>query len=66
MAERGYGWERLMNEMFCQEYWHDCGMKTLIARLHNVYGVFGSWDGGPEKAQAAICRVWRTATGTTP
>ncbi len=56
MAERGYGWEKLFSEMFCQEYWHERGMKTAIARFHNVYGPFGTWDGGREKAPAAICR----------
>ena len=56
MAERGYGWEKLMSEMFCQEYWHERGMKTFIARFHNVYGPYGTWDGGREKAPAAICR----------
>ena len=56
MAERGYGWEKLMSEMFCQEYWAERGMKTLIARFHNVYGPHGTWDGGREKAPAALCR----------
>jgi nucleoside-diphosphate-sugar epimerase len=56
MAERGYGWEKLMSEMFCQEYWEERGMKTFIARFHNVYGPYGTWDGGREKAPAAICR----------
>jgi nucleoside-diphosphate-sugar epimerase len=56
MAERGYGWEKLMSEMFCQEYWHERGMKTFIARFHNVYGPHGTWDGGREKAPAALCR----------
>jgi len=56
MAERGYGWEKLVSEMFCQEYWHERGMKTAIARFHNVYGEPGTWDGGREKAPAAICR----------
>ena len=56
MAERGYGWEKLMTEMFCQEYWHERGLKTFIARFHNVYGPNGTWDGGREKAPAAICR----------
>jgi GDP-D-mannose 3',5'-epimerase len=56
MAERGYGWEKLMSEMFCQEYWAERGLKTYIARLHNVYGPNGTWDGGREKAPAAICR----------
>jgi GDP-D-mannose 3',5'-epimerase len=56
MAERGYGWEKLISEMFCQEYWAERGMKTFIARFHNVYGPFGTWDGGREKAPAAISR----------
>lgn len=56
MAERGYGWEKLISEMFCEEYWHERGMKTAIARFHNVYGPHGTWDGGREKAPAAICR----------
>jgi GDP-D-mannose 3', 5'-epimerase len=56
MAERGYGWEKLMSEMFCQEYTAERGMKTAIARFHNVYGPNGTWDGGREKAPAAMCR----------
>jgi GDP-D-mannose 3',5'-epimerase len=56
MAERGYGWEKLMSEIFCQEYWAERGLKTFIPRFHNVYGPWGTWDGGREKAPAAICR----------
>ena len=56
MAERGYGWEKLFSEMVCQEYWAERGMKTFIARFHNVYGPHGTWDGGREKAPAAISR----------
>jgi nucleoside-diphosphate-sugar epimerase len=56
MAERGYGWEKLLSEMFCQEYWAERQLKTFIARFHNVYGPHGTWDGGREKAPAAICR----------
>jgi nucleoside-diphosphate-sugar epimerase len=56
MAERGYGWEKLFAEMLCQEYWAERHMKTFIARFHNVYGPHGTWDGGREKAPAAICR----------
>lgn len=56
MSERGYGWEKLMSEMFCQEYWAERDLKTFIARFHNVYGPWGTWDGGREKAPAAICR----------
>jgi nucleoside-diphosphate-sugar epimerase len=55
-AERGYGWEKLMSEMFCQEYTAERGMRTAIARFHNVYGPWGTWDGGREKAPAAMCR----------
>jgi GDP-D-mannose 3',5'-epimerase len=56
MAERGYGWEKLMSEMFCQEYYAERGFETYVARFHNVYGPLGTWDGGREKAPAAICR----------
>ncbi len=56
MAERGYGWEKLISEQFCEEYWHERGMKTAIARFHNVYGPHGTWDGGRDKAPAALCR----------
>jgi len=56
MAERGYGWEKLMSEMFCQEYWAERGLKTFIARFHNIYGPHGTWFGGREKAPAAMCR----------
>jgi nucleoside-diphosphate-sugar epimerase len=56
MAERGYGWEKLISEMFCEEYWHERGLKTFMARFHNVYGPHGTWDGGREKAPAAMCR----------
>jgi nucleoside-diphosphate-sugar epimerase len=56
MAERGYGWEKLVSEMFCQEYWAERGFETHIARFHNIYGPNGTWFGGREKAPAAICR----------
>jgi GDP-D-mannose 3',5'-epimerase len=56
MAERGYGWEKLMSEMFCQEYWVERGLETHFARFHNIYGPHGTWFGGREKAPAAICR----------
>ncbi len=56
MAERGYGWEKLMSEMFCQEYWAERGLETHIARFHNAYGPNGTWYGGREKAPAALCR----------
>jgi nucleoside-diphosphate-sugar epimerase len=65
MAERGYGWEKLISEQFCEEYWHERGMKTAIARFHNVYGPHGTWDGGREKAPAALSRkvIEAIATG---
>jgi nucleoside-diphosphate-sugar epimerase len=56
MAERGYGWEKLFSEMVCQEYHAERGMRTQIARFHNVFGPHGTWDGGREKAPAAMCR----------
>jgi GDP-D-mannose 3', 5'-epimerase len=56
MAERGYGWEKLMSEMFCQEYYAERGMLTSIARFHNVFGPYGTWFGGREKAPAALSR----------
>ena len=64
MAERGYGWEKLISEMFCEEYWAERGLKTAIARFHNVYGPWGTWDGGREKAPAAICRKVAAALDT--
>jgi nucleoside-diphosphate-sugar epimerase len=56
MAERGYGWEKLMSEMFCQEYTAERGFETHIARFHNIFGPNGTWFGGREKAPAAMCR----------
>jgi GDP-D-mannose 3', 5'-epimerase len=56
MAERGYGWEKLVSEIFCQEYAAERGFPTFIARFHNVYGPHGTWDGGREKVPAALCR----------
>ena len=67
MAERGYGWEKLTSEMFCKEYWAERGLKTFIARLHNVYGPHGTWDGGREKAPGPSAerslRRWIPAAG---
>lgn len=61
LSERGYGWEKLLSEMFCQEYWAERGMKTFIARFFNIYGPHGSWNDGREKAPAALCRKVATA-----
>jgi nucleoside-diphosphate-sugar epimerase len=55
-AERGYGWEKLFSEIVCQEYRAERGLQTAIARFHNVYGPYGTWDGGREKAPAALSR----------
>jgi len=55
-AEDGYGWEKLFSERMCRHYREDFGLPTRVARFHNVYGPFGTWDGGREKAPAAICR----------
>ncbi|MAE66239.1 MAG: NAD-dependent dehydratase [Phycisphaeraceae bacterium] len=56
MAEDGYGWEKLFSERMCRHFSEDFGMYTRVARFHNVYGPEGTWDGGREKAPAAICR----------
>jgi nucleoside-diphosphate-sugar epimerase len=56
MPEDGYGWEKLFSERMCQNFGEDFGIATRIARFHNVYGPFGTWDGGREKAPAALCR----------
>jgi len=56
MAEDGYGWEKLFSERMCRHFREDFGLQTRVARFHNVYGPFGTWDGGREKAPAAICR----------
>jgi len=56
MPEDGYGWEKLFSERLCRHAWEDWGIETRMARLHNVYGPNGSFDGGREKAPAAICR----------
>jgi nucleoside-diphosphate-sugar epimerase len=56
MPEDGYGWEKLFSERMCRHYHEDFGMHTRIARYHNVYGPHGTWEGGREKAPAAICR----------
>lgn len=54
--EDGYGWEKLFSERMCRHYREDFGLETRVARYHNVYGPHGTYDGGREKAPAAICR----------
>jgi nucleoside-diphosphate-sugar epimerase len=56
MPEDGYGWEKLFSERMCRHFAEDFGLETRVARYHNVYGPFGTYDGGREKAPAAICR----------
>ncbi len=56
LPEDGYGWEKLFSERMCRHFREDFGLQTRIARYHNVYGPFGTWDGGREKAPAAVCR----------
>jgi nucleoside-diphosphate-sugar epimerase len=56
MPEDGYGWEKLFSERMCRHFMEDFGIETRVARYHNVYGPHGTWDGGREKAPAAICR----------
>ncbi len=56
MPEDGYGWEKLFSERLCRHYHEDFGLLTRVARYHNVYGPHGTYDGGREKAPAAICR----------
>jgi GDP-D-mannose 3', 5'-epimerase len=55
-AEDGYGWEKLFSERMCRHFREDFGLYTRVARFHNVYGPWGTWYGGREKAPAAICR----------
>ncbi len=56
MPEDGYGWEKLFSERMCRHFREDFGFTTRVARYHNVYGEHGTFDGGREKAPAAICR----------
>jgi nucleoside-diphosphate-sugar epimerase len=54
--EPGYGWEKLFAEELCRYYWHDYKFETRIVRFHNVYGPLGTYEGGKEKAPAAVSR----------
>ncbi|HEY0256777.1 MAG TPA: NAD-dependent epimerase/dehydratase family protein, partial [Candidatus Methylacidiphilales bacterium] len=56
MPEDGYGWEKLFSERMCRHFWEDFGLLSRVARFHNVYGPVGTYEGGREKAPAAICR----------
>jgi GDP-D-mannose 3',5'-epimerase len=55
-CEDGYGWEKLFSERLCRHFREDFGLITRVARYHNVYGPYGTWDGGREKAPAAVSR----------
>src|SRR6202158_2427220 len=59
----GYGWEKLFAEELCRYYYKDYGFETRIVRFHNVYGPLGTYEGGKEKAPAAICRKVALAEG---
>ena len=65
MPEDGYGWEKLFSERMSHHFEEDYGMNVRVVRFHNVYGPYGTWDGGREKAPAAICRkvIHALATG---
>ena len=54
--EDGYGWEKLFSERMCRHFQEDYGLEVRVARYHNIYGPFGTYDGGREKAPAALCR----------
>lgn len=56
MPEDGYGWEKLFSERMCRHFMEDFGLECRVARFHNVYGPYGSWNDGREKAPAALCR----------
>ena len=56
MPEDGYGWEKLFSERMCRHFAEDFGLTTIVGRYHNAYGPHGTYDGGREKAPAAICR----------
>lgn len=56
MAEDGYGWEKLFSERMCRHFREDYGLDTRVARYHNVYGPFGTYEGDRTKAPAALCR----------
>jgi nucleoside-diphosphate-sugar epimerase len=64
MPEDGYGWEKLFSERMCRHFREDFGLETRVARYHNVYGPNGAFEGGREKAPAAICRKVATAALT--
>jgi GDP-D-mannose 3',5'-epimerase len=56
LPQDAYGWEKLISERLCTHYREDFGLETRIVRFHNIFGPLGTWDGGREKAPAALCR----------
>jgi GDP-D-mannose 3', 5'-epimerase len=56
MPEDGYGWEKLFSERMCRHFMEDYGISVRVPRFHNVYGPYGTYAGGREKAPAAVCR----------
>ena len=56
LPQDAYGWEKLVSERLCQHYREDYGLETFVVRFHNIFGPRGTWDGGREKAPAAMCR----------
>jgi nucleoside-diphosphate-sugar epimerase len=64
MPEDGYGWEKLFTERMCRHFFEDFGLETRVARFHNVYGPLGTFEGGREKAPAALARKIAEAAAT--
>ncbi len=64
MPEDGYGWEKLFSERMCRHFLEDFAFPTRVARYHNIYGEYGTWQGGREKAPAALCRKLALASLT--
>jgi nucleoside-diphosphate-sugar epimerase len=64
MPQDAYGWEKLVSERLCQHYREDYGLETRIVRFHNIFGEKGTWEGGREKAPAAMCRKIAIAKAT--
>jgi nucleoside-diphosphate-sugar epimerase len=67
MPQDAYGWEKLVTERLCTHYREDYGIETRIVRFHNIFGELGTWEGGREKAPAAMCRkiAFAKLTGKT-
>ena len=63
--EDGYGWEKLFSERMCRHFLEDYGLDVKVARYHNIFGPLGTWDGGREKAPAALCRKVAQAENNT-